>query len=140
RSGNRKLDRKHGRAPGRVLSSAAMRRLARSGRGGPRAAFVIAPLVAGMFTAALLALEAYRAAAYHRRTAESVLRDYATLAAGEMIRRSANELGYYGYYPLATALERAARDPRGLGPQTVSAALHADEGLRRAFSLVQAVF
>jgi len=123
-----------------VLSSAAMRRLARTRRDGPRAAFVIAPLVAGMFTAGLLALEAYRAAAYHRRTAESVLRDYATLAAGEMIRRSANELGYYGYYPLAVQLAREARDPRGLVPQTLSLALHADEGLRRASSLVQTAF
>ena len=117
-----------------------MRRLARSVRDGPRAAFVIAPLVAGMFTAGLLALEAYRAATYHRRTAESVLRDYATLAAGEMIRRSANELGYYGYYPLAAQLTRAARDPRGLVPQTLGLALHADEGLRRASSLVQTAF
>jgi len=117
-----------------------MRRLARAGRDGPRAAFVIAPLVAGMFTAGLLALEAYRAAAYHRRTAQSVVRDYATLAAGEMIRRSANEIGYYGYYPLATALERAARDPRGPGPQVRSTALHADEVLRRASSLLQTAF
>jgi len=123
-----------------VLSSAAMRRLARTGRDGPRAAFVIAPLVAGMFTAGLLALEAYRAAVYHRRTAESVLHDYATLAASEMIRRSANEIGYYGYYPLETALERAARDPRGLAPPVLSAALHADEVLRRASSLLQTAF
>ena len=93
-----------------------------------------------MFTAGLLALEAFRAAAYHRRTAESVLRDYAALAAGEMIRRSANEIGYYGYYPLATALERASREPRGLGPQGLSTALHADERLRRASSLVQTAF
>ena len=93
-----------------------------------------------MMTAGLLALEAYRAAAYHRRTAESVLRDYAALAAGEMIRRSANELGYYGYYPLATALERAARDPRGTDQQTLTAALDADEAVRRASSLVQAAF
>jgi signal transduction histidine kinase len=117
-----------------------MRRIARSGRDGPRAAFVIAPLVAGMFTAGLLALEAYRAAAYHRRATESVLRDYAALAAGEMIRRSANEIGYYGYYPLTTALAHAARDSRGWTPQTVSSALQADEALRRASSLVRTVF
>ena len=117
-----------------------MRRLAGSGGDGAPAALVIPALVAGMLTAGLLALEAYRAAAYHRRTAKSVLRDYATLAAGEMIRRSANELGYYGYYPLATALEHAARDPRGPDPQTLSAALHADEVVRRASSLVQTAF
>ena len=57
-----------------------------------------------------------------------------------MIRRSANELGYYGYYPLATALERAARDPRGTDQETLTAALHADEAVRRASSLVQAAF
>jgi len=117
-----------------------MRRLARSGGGGAPAAFGIPALVAGMFTAGLLALEAYRAVTYHRRSMESVLRDYAALAAGEMIRRSANELGYYGYYPLATALERAARDPRGSDPRTLSAALDADEGVRRASSLLQTAF
>ena len=117
-----------------------MGRPARAGRDGPRAAFVIASLVAAMFLAGLLALQAYGAGAYHRRTAEAVLRDYATLAAGEMIRRSANELGYYGYYPLVTALESAAKDPHGLEPPVVTAALEADERLRRASSLVQTVF
>jgi signal transduction histidine kinase len=115
-------------------------RLAPSGGDGAPAAFVIPALVAGMFTAGLLALEAYRAATYHRRSTESVLRDYATLAAGEMIRRSANELGYYGYYPLATALERVARDPRGPDARTLSDALHADEAVRRASSLLQTAF
>src|SRR5262245_57469618 len=68
--------------------------------GGARSSLLIATIVAGMVTATLLALEAYRAASYHRRAAQSVLRDYATLAANEMVRRSATDLGYYGYAQL----------------------------------------
>jgi signal transduction histidine kinase len=56
-----------------------------------------------------------------------------------MIRRSANELGYYGYYPLATALERAVRESHGPSPEGLRTALQADETVRRASALVQTV-
>ena len=74
-----------------------MRGLGPRARGAARPALVIAAIVAGLAMGLLLALEAYRAATYHRRAAQSVLRDYAALAASEMIRPSANQVGYYGY-------------------------------------------
>jgi len=110
------------------------------GRGASRSSFVIAAIVAGMVTAGLLALEAYRAAAYHRRTARSVLRDYAALAAGEMIRRSANELGYYGYYPLSTALAGAVRRDGRLTPEAVAALSKRDDAQRHPMRLIQTAF
>lgn len=112
----------------------------RSAGGGPRAAIVFAPIVAGMATAALLAAAAYRASQDHRRTAESALRDYAALAAGEMVRRSAMELGYYGYYPLATALETAARAPSGLDEKALARALVSVDNENHAPRLVSTAF
>jgi len=105
-----------------------------------RTVFVAAPIVAGLLTAALLALEAYRGAAYHRRTAEGVLRDYAALAAGEMVRRSAMEIGYYGHSPLVAALQREAAAPRGLGPDTLSRLRARNDALRKAVTLAHGVF
>jgi signal transduction histidine kinase len=93
-----------------------------------------------MATAALLAAEAYRARQDHRRTAESVLRDYAALAAAEMVRRSAMELGYYGYYPLATAIGAAARAPGGLDEKALAKALVGADKVNDAPQLVENAF
>jgi signal transduction histidine kinase len=101
---------------------------------------VIVAMVVGMVTAALLALEAYRAVAYHRHTSQSVLRDYAALAADEMIRRSANEVGYFGYYPVATALARAAAAPGGLTPAALEALPAGGDTGRRPAGLVRSAF
>jgi len=84
------------------------------GREASRTLPIGALFATSLLTAALLAAEAQRAVTYHRRTAEAVLRDYASLAAGEMIRRSATELGYRGCYTLIGALAREAERPDGL--------------------------
>lgn len=123
-----------------MLFSAAMLGFGRKAGGGRRATIVFALIMAGMATAALLAAAAYRAGQDHRRTAESVLRDYATLAAREMVRRSAMELGYYGYYPLATALETAARAPGGLDEKALVRALTSVDNEKHAPRLVSTVF
>ncbi len=57
---------------------------------------------------ALITWQAQAAARSHRRVAEEILRDFAGLAADEMVQRSARDLGYYGYYPLLIALEKQA--------------------------------
>jgi signal transduction histidine kinase len=124
----------------RCYPAAFMRGLGTRARGAARPAIVIAAIVAGMVTTVLLALEAYRAAAYHRRAARSVLRDYATLAANEMIRRSANQIGYYGYYPLARQLVAAVpRRERPAAPAVADLDVE-DEGGRRPARLAQSVF
>ena len=123
-----------------AILAALMPGLRTRARGAARPALVIAAIVAGMVTAVLLALEAYRAAAYHRRAARSVLRDYAALAAGEMIRRCANELGYYGYYPLTRQLAGAIQREGRLTPPPVAALATEDEATRHTSRLVQTAF
>lgn len=61
-------------------------------------------LIGSLLLVGFLALQAHYAVSSHRQTAESVLRDYADLAASEFVRRTLTEVGYYGYYPLTTAL------------------------------------
>jgi signal transduction histidine kinase len=51
-------------------------------------------------TASLIVLQAQYANASQRTTVESILHDYSSLVADEVIRRSSAEIGYYGYYPL----------------------------------------
>jgi signal transduction histidine kinase len=115
----------------------------RRGRAGrpSRSSLAVGALLAGtVASSVLLALEAYRAVAYHRRTAVSVLRDYASLAAAEMVRRSSNEVGYYGYYPLATALANAAREAGRLPPDVMSRLARDTDPQRRPSRLVRTVF
>ena len=52
----------------------------------------------------MIALQAQYSDASRRAAAESVLRDYSSLVADEVIRRSAADVGYYGYGPLVSAL------------------------------------
>jgi signal transduction histidine kinase len=101
---------------------------------------VVAAIVAGMAAAVLLALEAWRAAVYHRRTARAVLRDYAALAASEMIRRSANQLGYYGYYALSRQLVGAVQMDGRLTPKAVAALPAHDNAEHPASRLVRTAF
>jgi signal transduction histidine kinase len=111
-----------------------------AGLGEMRTLVVVAPIVAGLATAALLALEAHRGSGYHRRSVEGVLRDYATLAAGEMVRRSAVEIGYYGHSPLIAAVQREAAGPGGLRPGVLSTLAARSAALGRAVTLARGTF
>ncbi len=61
-------------------------------------------LIGSLILVGFLAWQAHLAVSSHRETAESVLRDYANLASGEFVRRTLVEVGYYGYYPLISAI------------------------------------
>jgi signal transduction histidine kinase len=74
-----------------------------------RTALIVALLLVSLVTAGLLAAQAYMVSRYQRAAAESVLRDYSSLLADEVIRRSTADVGYYGYYVLVTALLREAQ-------------------------------
>lgn len=73
----------------------------------------------------------------HRATTVGVLRDYAALAAGEMVRRATAEIGYYGYYPVITRLVGAAKRGEPLpGPDDVAS----DDEVSRAAELIATTF
>src|SRR5262249_52955863 len=61
-----------------------------------------------LLVVAILAEQAYDARRSHRAMAESVLRGYAALAADEMARRAATEIGYYTFFPAITVIRDAA--------------------------------
>ncbi len=79
-------------------------------------ALLVGLLVASLLLVAVLAWQAVDAARSHRAVAESLLRDYAQLAADELVRRTVNEVGYYGYYPLLNALKQALASPAAALP------------------------
>jgi len=109
---------------------------------GSRTALIVALLIVSLGATFLLAWQAQYAVSRHRAAAESVVRDYAALAADEFIRRSAAKVGYEGYYPLIGALTRGLEatgdlgksipKPEELGPE--------DERLRAALPLVKRYF
>ncbi|MGH8495870.1 MAG: sensor histidine kinase [Gammaproteobacteria bacterium] len=78
----------------------------RSIRTSHTATVLVALLMLCMVLAGALAWQAYTAVLAQRATAEGVLRDYAGLAAEEFIRRSATEIGFYGFLPLVSELGR----------------------------------
>jgi signal transduction histidine kinase len=90
-------------------------------RGGGRV--VTALLVLAFGVAAVLGIQAYGVARYHRAQADRVLRDYAALAAARIAQRSASELYYYAIIPPLKALQRAHE----LAPQR---AIPGPKGLR----------
>jgi signal transduction histidine kinase len=98
----------------------------------PRGAWTLLLLGVALAASALLGWQAYDAAASHRAATAAVLRDYAGLAAGELARRAASEVGYRGHYVLTQALvsPRAGR----------TLALDADAQVRRAAPLVRRTF
>jgi signal transduction histidine kinase len=73
---------------------------------------IVLLLLVSLATASLLALHAYYSDASQRATAERVLRDYSSLVADEVIRRSAADIGYYGYYQLIGAVQREVQQGR----------------------------
>lgn len=86
-----------------------------------------------LLATSLLAWQAYRSAAAHRSATEAVLRDYAGLAAAELIRRATVEVGYQGHYVLVQAL----RDSDGDAARLTTAP---DAAIRRAATLVRRSF
>ncbi len=95
-------------------------------------------LVVCLALAGVLASNAHYAHKSHRAAAETVLRDYAAVAAEAFVERLASEIGYYGYYPIARALrgyERGAPRPERQALETSG-----DERLQRAASLVRTSF
>ncbi|HSF16408.1 MAG TPA: HAMP domain-containing sensor histidine kinase [Vicinamibacteria bacterium] len=72
-----------------------------------RSAVIAASLLVILAATGILAWQAQYAVNSHRAAAESVLRDYAALAADELVRRTAVQVGYQGYYPLVTALAQS---------------------------------
>ncbi len=108
---------------------------------GDGSVFIVVLLLASLAIAGAVAWQAQDAARSHRAMAERVLRDYAGLAADELVRRSSAQVGYYGYYELIQALSAAAaRDPSATPPAPAVLAVAGDDGLRRAAALARFTF
>jgi signal transduction histidine kinase len=105
-----------------------------------RTTLIVLLLLISFATAILLALHANYSDASQRATAESVLRDYSALVADEVVRRSAAEIGYYGYYPLITAVLHEAQQPGGPPPTKMTLLSSSDAGLKRAAGLARSCF
>ncbi len=114
-----------------------------SSRGdGSRTALIVVLLLVSLGATVLLAWQAQYAVSRHRAAAESVVRDYAALAADEFIRRAAAKVGYEGYYPLMSTVTRGLEatgdlgksvpKPEDLGP--------GDERLQAALPLAKRYF
>lgn len=100
---------------------------------------IVVPLLASLLLVGFLAWQAHQAGRSHRQTAESVLSDYANLAAGQVVRRTLTEVGYYGYHPLSTALRAwAAENPTGAFVDP--SALPIDDEQARARELARYLF
>ncbi|HXV62784.1 MAG TPA: HAMP domain-containing sensor histidine kinase [Vicinamibacteria bacterium] len=97
-------------------------------------------LVLILLTTGVLAWQAHYAVQSHRAAAESVLRDYAALAADELVRRTAAKIGYEGYYPLVTALADNVRAASELDEGVAAIRSSTDEKLAAALPLVRRFF
>src|SRR6266852_4935545 len=106
-----------------------------------RTALIVLLLLVSLATAIMIAVQAQYANATQRAAAESVLRDYSSLVADEVIRRSASEIGYYGYYPLVGAVFHEVQQTGSL-PVEIGEKLRAAEDARvkRAASLAKSYF
>jgi len=114
-----------------------------SSRGdGSRTALIVALLLVSLGATFLLAWQAQYAVSLHRAAAESVVRDYAALAADEFIRRSAAKVGYEGYYPLIGTLTRGLAATGDLGKSVPKSEElgQGDERLRAALPLANRYF
>jgi signal transduction histidine kinase len=112
-----------------------MRRGARAGR----STLVTPLLLVSVATMALLTASAHVGSVYHRATAERVLRDFAALAAGELVRRSTAQIGYDGYGVLLGAVSRHV-GPEGLPPALPELLAGDDVRVARAAALGRRFF
>ncbi len=106
-----------------------------------RTALVVLLLLVSLATASLIVLQAQYANASQRTTVESVLHDYSSLVADEVIRRSSAEIGYYGYYPLVGnvlhEVQSSGRLPVAIKETLLSAQ---DPRVKRAADLAKSYF
>jgi signal transduction histidine kinase len=105
-----------------------------------RTTLIVLLLIVSLGSAGRLAWEAYYEAASHRSAAENVLKDYASLIADEVIRRSSTEIGPYGYYYLAIALARKAQERGGIDSNTLNTLASGPEQVKRAVGLARNLF
>ena len=106
-----------------------------------RTALIVLLLLVSLATATMILLQAQFSDAYRRGTAESVLRDYSSLVADEVVRRSATEVGYYGYYPLIGALVHEVQQSGSLSEATGAHLVSSqDARLKRAAGLAKGYF
>src|SRR2546429_10003544 len=106
-----------------------------------RTALIVLLLLVSLATASLIVLQAQYANASQRATVESVLHDYSSLVADEVIRRSSAEIGYYGYYPLVAAVLPEIQSSGKL-PSTIKAKLLSptDPRVERALGLAEGYY
>lgn len=106
-----------------------------------RTALIVVLLLVSLATAGLIVIQAQYSASAQRAAAEGVLRDYSGLVADEVIRRSAVEVGYYGYSTLSAALVSEFQKNRHLSPH-ISANLLSTQDVRvkRAATLAKNYF
>jgi hypothetical protein len=98
-------------------------------------------LLVSLATASLIVLQAQYANASQRATVESVLHDYSSLIADEVIRRSSAEVAYYAYYPLiGTVLHEVQASGKLPTKIKVTLLSEADPRLRRAAGLAKGYF
>jgi len=106
-----------------------------------RTALIVLLLLVSLATASLIVLQAQYANASQRATVESVIHDYSSLVADEVIRRSSAEIGYYGYYPLVAAVLHEIQSSGKL-PSTIRATLLSaqDPRVKRASGLAKGYY
>ena len=100
-----------------------------------RTPWIAVLLLASLGLVAVLAVQAQYGVYGHRVLAEEVLRDYAALAADELLRRVSAEVGYYGYAPATTILRQVVRESGSF--EGLHAEDELDERSRRALELVR---
>jgi signal transduction histidine kinase len=106
-----------------------------------RTALIVVLLLVSLATAGLIVIQAQYSASAQRAAAEGVLRDYSGLVADEVIRRSAVEVGYYGYSTLSAALVSEFQRTRRLSPDISAKFLSApDVRVKRAVTLAKNYF
>ena len=103
-----------------------------------RTALIVVLLLVSLITAGLIVVQAQYSAYAQRAAAEGVLRDYSGLVADEVIRRSAIEVGYYGYSTLSTAVVSEFQRTRRLSSDISAKLLSAqDARVKRAATLAK---
>lgn len=102
------------------------------GRGRPLA--IVAMLLAALVLTGILGWQSWQLQRSSAATADAVLRDYGLLVADEFGRRAAAELGYRGYYQLATRLAGVTE------PLAMRASLGADPEISVAAGLARGFF
>ncbi len=83
--------------------------------------------MAAILLVLVLAVQSLATDRYHRDLTEEVLRDYAALAADEALRRTTQEVGYYGYTPAFAVLRSAVLSP-GIDLATALSSRHLRSG------------